>query len=98
MKTAASTSTYSSSATNGLRFHFLLSILLLYGLFHFVALLLPPFGRGGVGFFSYYSLFFVSIQMVTGPSFSSSTFMSAPNSPVATCLPSCWLKSPQKAS
>ena len=29
-----------------------------------------------------YSLFFVSIQMVTGPSLSSSTFMSAPNSPV----------------
>ena len=34
-----------------------------------------------------YSLFFVSMQMVTGPSLRSSTFMSAPNSPVPTCLP-----------
>lgn len=36
-----------------------------------------------------YSLFFVSMQMVTGPSLSSSTFMSAPNSPVCTGLPNC---------
>ena len=36
-----------------------------------------------------HSLFFVSMQMVTGPSFSSSTFISAPNSPAATGFPSC---------
>ena len=35
-------------------------------------------GRGSV-----HALFFVSIQMVTGPSLTSATFMSAPNSPVA---------------
>ena len=34
-----------------------------------------------------YSLFFVSITIVTGPSFSSSTFISAPNTPVPTVLP-----------
>ena len=39
------------------------------------------------GFADFYSLFFVSMQMVTGPSFNSSTFMSAPNSPVPTGLP-----------
>lgn len=38
--------------------------------------------------FAVYSLFFVSIQIVTGPSFSNSTFISAPNSPVPTGLPS----------
>ena len=32
---------------------------------------------------SVHALFFVSIQMVTGPSLTSATFMSAPNSPVA---------------
>ena len=31
---------------------------------------------------SYYSLFFVSMHIVTGPSFKSSTFMSAPKMPV----------------
>ena len=34
-----------------------------------------------------YSLFFVSMQMVTGPSFSNSTFMSAPKSPVPIVFP-----------
>ena len=43
-----------------------------------------------------YSLFLVSIQMVTGPSLTSSTFMSAPNSPVPTCLPSASLMRVQK--
>ena len=36
---------------------------------------------------AFYSLFFVSIEMVTGPSFNSSTFMSAPNSPVPIGFP-----------
>ena len=49
-------------------------------------------------FFSIYSLFLVSIHIVTGPSFSSSTFMSAPNSPVATCLPIASESCVQKAS
>ena len=35
-----------------------------------------------------YSLLWVSIMIVTGPSFSNSTFMSAPNSPVPTGFPS----------
>ena len=34
-----------------------------------------------------YSLFFVSIHIVTGPSFNNSTFMSAPNSPVPIGFP-----------
>ena len=34
-----------------------------------------------------YSLFFESIQMVTGPSFTSSIFMSAPKTPVAGVRP-----------
>ena len=34
-----------------------------------------------------YSLLFVSIQIVTGPSLMSATFISAPNSPVPTSLP-----------
>ncbi len=34
-----------------------------------------------------YSLFFVSMMIVTGPSFTSATFMSAPNSPVGTGFP-----------
>src|SRR5690606_28734041 len=34
-----------------------------------------------------YSLFFVSIEMVTGPSFSKLIFMSAPKTPVCTSLP-----------
>ena len=34
-----------------------------------------------------YSLLLVSIQIVTGPSLMSATFMSAPNSPVPTSLP-----------
>ena len=46
-------------------------------------------------FFICYSLFLVSIHIVTGPSLSSSTFMSAPNSPVPTGLPRAVLKSLQ---
>ncbi len=38
------------------------------------------------------------MQMVTGPSFSNSTFMSAPNCPVATSLPKASLNALQKAS
>src|SRR5690606_32235533 len=38
-------------------------------------------------FYVHYSLFFVSICMVTGPSLSSATFMSAPKIPVPTFLP-----------
>lgn len=48
--------------------------------------------------FCCYSLCFVSIQMVTGPSLSSSTFMSAPNSPVPTDFPSAVLRSLQNFS
>jgi len=36
---------------------------------------------------SCYSLFFVSMIMVTGPSLTRATFMSAPKVPVLTCLP-----------
>jgi hypothetical protein len=43
-----------------------------------------------------YSLTFESIQIVTGPSFTSATFMSAPKTPVGTFLPeavsSSWTK------
>ncbi len=49
-------------------------------------------------FLLFYSLFFVSIQIVTGPSFNSSTFISAPNSPVPTCLPIASESCEQKAS
>ena len=45
-----------------------------------------------------YSLFFVSMQMVTGPSFNNSTFMSAPNSPVPISLPNAKLNSLQNCS
>ena len=52
---------------------------------------LYPFVHGLLCFaychFYLYSLFLVSMQMVTGPSLSNSTFMSAPNSPVPTGLP-----------
>ena len=41
----------------------------------------PEYAAGDVALFDY-SLFFVSMNIVTGPSFISSTFMSAPNSPV----------------
>jgi len=44
----------------------------------------------------HYSLFLVSIHIVTGPLFRSSTFMSAPNSPVPTSLPRPMLSSWQK--
>lgn len=49
-------------------------------------------------FWGAYSLFFVSMQIVTGPSFKSSTFMSAPNSPVPTCLPIASLSLRQNSS
>ena len=45
-----------------------------------------------------HSLFLESMMMVTGPSLSSSTFMSAPNSPVPTSLPIAVLNCWQKAS
>ena len=48
--------------------------------YYFLGVLIPCF-------YGAYSLFLVSMQMVTGPSLSSSTFMSAPNSPVPTGLP-----------
>ena len=38
-------------------------------------------------YFSHQSLFFVSIKIVTGPSFNSDTFISAPNSPVNISFP-----------
>ena len=47
---------------------------------------------------SLHSLFLVSMMIVTGPSLSSATFMSAPNSPVATSLPSVSLILLQKYS
>ena len=43
-----------------------------------------------------YSLFLVSMQMVTGPLFSNSTFMSAPNSPVPISLPKAFVNASQK--
>lgn len=46
----------------------------------------------------HYSLFLVSIQIVTGPSFSNSTFISAPNLPVPTCFPIASESWAQKAS
>jgi hypothetical protein len=45
-----------------------------------------------------YSLFLVSMHIVTGPSFSISTFMSAPNSPVPTGFPMASERSLQNAS
>ena len=41
-----------------------------------------------ISLFTVYSLFLVSMQMFTGPSFKSYTFISAPNSPVPTSRPS----------
>ncbi len=40
--------------------------------------------RGSYDPAEYYSLFFESIRIVTGPSFSKDTFISAPNLPVCT--------------
>ena len=48
--------------------------------------------------FLFYSLFLVSMQMVTGPWFNRSTFISAPNSPVCTGLPSASPNFRQKLS
>ena len=45
-----------------------------------------------------HSLFFVSIHIVTGPSFTNSTCISAPKTPVATCCPISSEKRRQKAS
>ena len=45
-----------------------------------------------------YSLFFVSIIIVTGPSFIKETFISAPNSPEYTCFPIAMDKSSLNSS
>lgn len=47
-------------------------------------------------FSSAYSLFFVSMHIVTGPSLSNSTFIIAPNSPVPIDLPIASVMSSQK--
>ena len=55
----------------------------------------PPFGVK-MGRWSAYFLCLVSMQIVTGPSLSSSTSIMAPNSPVPTGLPSTALSTSQK--